>query len=150
MRGSDADGVLASVPSRKASSWLSVAREERLGRLGSTTGLSVGGGAIWICGGFLERAVLTGRVVILAVTGRALGRDIGGSCWMNGVISGGRKGGWWWWGEGQEIIIKVQTMSAGTVHSGSKAQKLIHNVIYSIFDNCEKRYRDVYSMFFTD
>ena len=51
------------------------------------TGLRVGGGAKWICGGGLERAVLTGRVVILAVTGRVLLRDRG-SCWINGVISG--------------------------------------------------------------
>lgn len=136
MRGSDADGVLASVPSRKASSWLSVAREERLGRLGSTTGLSVGGGAIWICGGCLERAVLTGRVVMLAVTGRVLGRDIGGSCWMNGVISG--RGG------GQEIIIKVQTMKAfmktGTLKCDTKTQKLIlHHLLYRILVDCEKQ-----------
>lgn len=89
MRRSDAGDVSARVPSRKASSWLSVASEERLDRLGSMTGLTLGRGATWICGGGLERAVLTGRVVILAVTGRVLLRDTGGSCWMNGVISEG-------------------------------------------------------------
>lgn len=52
------------------------------------TGLRVGGGATWICGGCLERAVLTGRVVMFAVTGRVLVRDTEGSGWINGVISG--------------------------------------------------------------
>lgn len=54
--------------------------------------LRVGGGATWICGGSLERTVLTGRVVMFAVTGRVLVRDTEGSCWINGVIS--RRGGY--------------------------------------------------------
>ncbi len=87
VRGSDADGVPASVTSRKASSWLSAASGERLGRLWLMAGLKVGGGATWICGGGLEKAVLTGRVVMFAVTGRVLVRDTEGSCWINGVIS---------------------------------------------------------------
>lgn len=87
MRGSDSGSVLASVPSRKASSWLSVASKERLGRLWSVLGFRLGDGATWICGGGLDRTVLTGRVVIFAVTGRVLLRDSEGSCWTNGVIS---------------------------------------------------------------
>lgn len=88
MRGSDSASVLASVPSRKASSWLSVASKERPGRPWSVTGLTLGEGATWICGGGLDRTVLTGRVVMLAVTGRLLLRDSEGSCWTKGVISG--------------------------------------------------------------
>lgn len=88
VRGSGSGDVLASVPSRKASSWLSGASEERLGRLWSVRGFRVAGGATWICGGGLDRTVLTGRVVILAVTGRVLLRDREGSCWTKGVISG--------------------------------------------------------------
>lgn len=87
VRGSDSGGVLASVPSRKASSWLSVASEDRLGRLWSVRGFKLARGATWICGGGLDRTVLTGRVVIFAVTGRVLLRDSEGSCWINGVIS---------------------------------------------------------------
>lgn len=87
MRGSDSGSVLASVPSRKASSWLSVASKERLGRLWSVMGFTLGEGATWICGGGLDRTVLTGRVVIFAVTGRVLLRDSEGSCWTNGAIS---------------------------------------------------------------
>lgn len=80
------DGLFR-VPSRKASSWLS---EARLGRGRGLKG-GVGGGATWICGGVLNRAVLTGRVVMLAVTGTVLVLREGRSCWMNGVISGGEK-----------------------------------------------------------
>lgn len=80
MRGSDAGGVSASVPSRKASSWLSVAREERPGSMGLMTELRVEEGATWICGGGLEKAVLTGSVVMFAVTGRVLVRETAGSC----------------------------------------------------------------------
>lgn len=87
VRGSDSGGVLARVSSRKASSWLSVAREERLGRLWSVRGLRVAGGPTWICAGGLDRTVLTGRVVTFAVTGRVLLRESEGSCWINGVIS---------------------------------------------------------------
>lgn len=87
VRGSASGGVLASVPSRKASSALSVASEESLGRLWSARGVRVAGGATWICGGGLDRTVLTGRVVIFAVTGRFLLRDGEWSCWINGVIS---------------------------------------------------------------
>lgn len=65
-----------------------MASEERLGRLLPVTVLRVGGGATWICGGGLERAVLTGRVVMFAVTGRVLVRDTEGSGWIKGVISG--------------------------------------------------------------
>lgn len=87
VRGSDSTGVPASVPSRKASSWLSVASEARLGRLWPVRGLRMAGGATWICGGGLDRTVLTGSVVILAVTGRVLLIGSEGSCWINGVIS---------------------------------------------------------------
>lgn len=75
-----------------------MASEERLGRLWPMMGLRVGGGATWICGGGLERAVLTGRVVMFAVTGRVLVRDTEGSCWMNGVISGER------WERGRDLL----------------------------------------------
>lgn len=45
VRGSASGGVLASVPSRKASSWLSVASEESLGRQWSAKEVRVAGGA---------------------------------------------------------------------------------------------------------
>lgn len=73
-----------SVPSSSTSSWLSEARDARLGR-GPTS--SAGGGAICTWAGGRDKAVLTGKVVMLAVTGISLGTE--GSCWLKGVISAG-------------------------------------------------------------
>lgn len=76
VRGSDADGVSARVRSRKASSWLSEASGEKPGL---PTEPRAAGGASWICGGERDRAVFTGRVVMLAVTGWVLFSEPGGS-----------------------------------------------------------------------
>ena len=73
----------ASVQSKKASSWLSVARATRLGG-GERVG--PGGRATWIWGGGRDSAVLMGRVVTLAVTGSSLSWK-GWSCLLKGDIS---------------------------------------------------------------
>ncbi len=78
-----------SVPSSRASNWLSESREARLG-MGST--MSAGGSAICTWAGGRDRTVLIGRAVMLAITGIILGTD--GSCWLKGVISAEYKRGW--------------------------------------------------------
>lgn len=65
-----------SVPSNRASSWWSEASATRLGMW-----------ATWTWGGGRDSAVLMGRVVTLAVTGRSLSTERG-SCRSRGEISG--------------------------------------------------------------
>ena len=74
---------VTSVPSKRVSSWLSEVRAAKL-----VAGLSVAAGSWATCtkGGGRDKAVLMGRVVTLAVTGRGLSR-LGGSCLMKGEIS---------------------------------------------------------------